>query len=456
MATAEKRQIEQPHACFKGEIMITVRIKRRSRAAISQKSTKKAVSLGTALAVAGGILAACSGSKSGTQGADSTNQSGNTAKGSPISIGTITTLSGANSHASIPPGIKSAIANINAQGGINGHPLKAVICDEQNNPSTAAQCARTMVSAHVVYVFGNALTGDAFVPILKQANIPYFPVFPVTPSELTSSNSFSLGGGVLVDGATVATCAKLGSHKIGIAIVDVPSVVAQVKSIIAQLLPQFGVTAANTSTTLVPVTAVDMSTYAAAVMKNSDCIAMIVTVPQQLLLAKAIHSQNPDIPAVAVAGTVTPAQWKTIGSSANNVFDVGPFPPASVSSAPGIAEFNAEMNAYDKNAAKDAQAVAANASVHLAAKFLTPLQKYTSAALLQALNSAGPVTLPPLPPLNFQKPAPLPGITRIFTQDFVFWHYLSGGTVVPFYNGDYVDVSKLSAAPALAGVKHVG
>jgi hypothetical protein len=250
-----------------------------------------------------------------------------------------------------------------------------------------------------------------------------------------------------VNGRTTASCAKLGSTKIGIAQLDATGISNLLAYSYAGIQP-FGLTKANTSVTLIPATAVDLSSYAAALVQKSTCIVMVLAPNQQVPLAAAIHAIDPNIPVMAVGGTATPAQWQTIGSRANNVYDNTPFPPASDTAAPGMAQYNSEVDAYSQKPSKDPHSVAAWSGVHLIAKFLTGMTDPSGAKLIDALNNAGTINIAPLPPLNFKNPSTLvPNVTRAFTSSLIFFHYVDGGKIEPFYNSAYVPLLELKSQP---------
>jgi branched-chain amino acid transport system substrate-binding protein len=366
----------------------------------------------------------------------------------------IADLTGATTFSGGTDGAKAAVAAVNQAGGINGHKLNLIVCDAQDNPNVAAECANQMVSSHVLYVdadFSNE--GDSFMPVLRSAGIPVMTGTPVGADELSFSNSYVLGSGTTTNGGAAAMCAKLGSTKIGIAQLDVAGLAPLVNLTYKTIAP-FGLTQANTSITLIPPTAVDLSTYAASLISKSTCVVEILGPNQQVPLAAAIHSQDPSMP-VVVSASASASEWQTIGKLAQNVCENAPFPTAALTGAPGVAQYNGEMDAYNKSGLRDDISIAGWASVHLAAKVLAKVANPTAATYMQALNSAGTINVPPLPPLNFTKQVSLiQGVTRIMSADVVFYHHITGGTVTSLYGGQFVDVMSLKSQPAVSTTPH--
>jgi branched-chain amino acid transport system substrate-binding protein len=131
----------------------------------------------TAAAVA---LAGCSSSGgnngSGGTGAGSAAATGPTPTGSPIKIGLIASLSGAqapssNQGATVAPAWADYV---NKQlGGINGHPVQVIVKDDQGAPAPAAAAANDLISQHVAAILvGSDNLLPAYADAVVTAGIP--------------------------------------------------------------------------------------------------------------------------------------------------------------------------------------------------------------------------------------------------------------------------------------------
>lgn len=114
------------------------------------------------------------------------------------------------------PAMAQAYARwVNAAGGIDGHELRVLTCNEQNTPAGASACARRAVREGAVAVVGSySQNGDAFMAPLEAAGIPYIGGYGVTADEFTSTLSYPVNGGVasLVAGhgmQLAASCRKV-------------------------------------------------------------------------------------------------------------------------------------------------------------------------------------------------------------------------------------------------------
>ncbi len=146
--------------------------------------------VGSALAALAALatISACSSSKTSsssnsTSSATTAASSGTTApatgatpSGSPVILGNIGNFS--NAQLGVQPDDeatpKAWVAWANANGGINGHPVKLVQVDDAGDPARAVAGAHTLVADHVLAVVGNSDIGAelAYVSYLEQNNTP--------------------------------------------------------------------------------------------------------------------------------------------------------------------------------------------------------------------------------------------------------------------------------------------
>ncbi|MER6920507.1 ABC transporter substrate-binding protein [Streptomyces spiralis] len=85
---------------------------------------------------------------------------------------------------------------VNAHGGIAGHKLKVLTCNDGNDSVQAGKCARRAVQENVVAVVGSySQFSDSFFPPLEGAGIPYIGGYGVTSTEFTRALSYPVNGG---------------------------------------------------------------------------------------------------------------------------------------------------------------------------------------------------------------------------------------------------------------------
>ncbi|NGO10927.1 ABC transporter substrate-binding protein [Streptomyces sp. HC44] len=85
---------------------------------------------------------------------------------------------------------------VNKRGGINGHKLNVITCNEHNDAVAAAECARRAVDEDVIAVVGSySQHSRSFLSPLEAAGIPYIGGYGLTDDEFTSPLSYPVNGG---------------------------------------------------------------------------------------------------------------------------------------------------------------------------------------------------------------------------------------------------------------------
>ncbi|MFG2721123.1 ABC transporter substrate-binding protein [Streptomyces sp. NPDC048416] len=95
------------------------------------------------------------------------------------------------------PAMAKAFARwVNAGGGIDGHELNVLTCNEHNTATGASDCARRAVKEGAIAVVGSYSQQDnAFIPPLEVAGIPYLGGYGISDREFTSALSYPVNGG---------------------------------------------------------------------------------------------------------------------------------------------------------------------------------------------------------------------------------------------------------------------
>ncbi|HBD08910.1 MAG TPA: hypothetical protein DCZ69_11675 [Syntrophobacteraceae bacterium] len=95
----------------------------------------------------------------------------------PYKIGGVFSVTGSQSFLGDPEkkSMEMLVETINAKGGVDGHPLEAIIYDDEGDPTKAVLAANKLISKdNVIAVIGPSLTPTtlAIAPILEQAKVP--------------------------------------------------------------------------------------------------------------------------------------------------------------------------------------------------------------------------------------------------------------------------------------------
>ena len=87
--------------------------------------------------------------------------------------------------------------DINARGGLAGHRIRVLTCNEHNDAAAATNCAQQAVDAKVLAVVGSySQYGDAFMSVLERASIPYLGGYGLSGPEYSSPLSYPVTGGM--------------------------------------------------------------------------------------------------------------------------------------------------------------------------------------------------------------------------------------------------------------------
>ncbi len=162
---------------------------------------RRTAQLALALSIAVGsatTLAACGSSKSTTAKPTGTSPAARSKSGSaPIVIGTIGSFSGLEASTLGPakPVMQAWAASVNARGGLDGHPVKLIVEDDANNPTTALADAKQLVNVdHVVAIVGDFSNSDlTWGTVAQSAGVPVIGGTSLDLPFITNPDFFAQG-----------------------------------------------------------------------------------------------------------------------------------------------------------------------------------------------------------------------------------------------------------------------
>jgi branched-chain amino acid transport system substrate-binding protein len=234
-----------------------------------------------------GANSASSSSSSAAGGTQSSSQAkvtigrftfpGGKATGTPIKLGEVET------NADTPeyfPAEQAAVSYLNDQlGGINGHPLQLVHCNEQLSPSVAATCTEHFIQAGAVGVIGFPLVWDSVqISAIEQAHLPDLTAFASGLPAYSCSVCHTLGGGYpSSNGSEVPWLKQQGATSVGINTCNVPGCI-NAAHFVAGLLGKAGIKVTGTTSQAVGAPDVVTGIRKLVATKPSDII--LITGPQ--------------------------------------------------------------------------------------------------------------------------------------------------------------------------------
>jgi ABC-type branched-subunit amino acid transport system substrate-binding protein len=345
-------------------------------------------------------------------------------------------------------------AAINKAGGISGHPVSVVSCNDQFNPNIAESCARQAVSDGVqALVGGFTIYAYTMFPVLQAAGIPWLGNLGETSADLTSSYSFPGSPGPLLELAPSVLAGQQCQRTafMGQTTTDTETI-ALIQDGIRSQGKQF------VAFIQVPTTTTDYSAAVAQISSsNADCL--VLGLPEAAILQF--------IPALTAAGEAS--KLKVFSTSG------GELTPRVVSAFPSVTEGWQSVGYYDTSDSPQWQPYSnlmkssGNLGKYLPNIFGSAQQRtyiamldfqeivskisgpITSASIYAQLNKSCDVTSDGLAPvMDFCKPNPIPALMRVFNTGFTFQVVKNGQFVLstPGFHDleqDYVTGSKAAS-----------
>jgi ABC-type branched-subunit amino acid transport system substrate-binding protein len=297
---------------------------------------------------------------------------------------------------------QAAIDQINASGGIDGHPLKLDFCDTKYQASGELDCVRQVISDGVVAMLNPNISADTGVPeydAAQDAGLPMVGVSGYVPDDMTSSVAFPLASGApgLVYGA-IANLVSHGEKKIAILASDNPTA-AYFSSVATQALKLAGLKAVSTVTANPDVDPTFASAAAKVITGGVDGV-FIASDPSDIVkMVPALRSQGYKGLVSSISVSLIAQTLKAMGSSADGVLVTGQEAFTTDTANPGIAQFLADMNKYAKGETIDENALLAWSAVELYAKVAIAAHATTRAATLKAFSTlSSPDDIGAIPP----------------------------------------------------------
>lgn len=274
------------------------------------------------------VLAACGGGgKDDSNGSSTPSQDPDvTFTGDPVKVMTLTAYDTDTLNVKAILDIaQGAVVSINNSGGIGGHELQLITCNEGADPNKAAACARQAVDEGVAAMVGGfTANGDAIMPILEDAGIPWFAPPGISAAELSSEDSYPITSGVLGLAGLGQKAAEDGCDKVASVNYDLPSA-GQIGQLVDIGLASAG--HAPSDLIKVPPTTTDFSTIAQET-SDYDC-AVVGTPPQPFLGIAAAGAQlGSGTRYYVVPGGLTDAVTESGGDAVEGAVTLSNFPAA--------------------------------------------------------------------------------------------------------------------------------
>jgi ABC-type branched-subunit amino acid transport system substrate-binding protein len=321
----------------------------------------------------------------------------------------------------IAPAAQAAAKTINSQGGVKTadgktHQLTIVTCNNRNDRSKTADCARQFVDANVVFATGIVSFGEEIVPILADAGIAYFA--PICGSactaEGTSSNSYLTGFTLGIFQGLTKELTDAGFKRI--------KVVAQGPGVAIGGLTQPIAQAGSASLDVVeaPLQNPNWAQVVAQATEDADVIMIVMDEQNAKAFIDSYNQSGKDLPLTGIIGIVTNDLIAATGGTQSPLkggIATGAFPPPQDKA---WADYRKGMKKYAKNTQLEPAGQQTWLAIQLAAVILKDVNgPVTAESFVSAVDATTdiPTLGGKLPPgKSFQRPEGI--YPRIFNNDY--------------------------------------
>jgi branched-chain amino acid transport system substrate-binding protein len=307
---------------------------------------------------------------------------------SPITVGAVYPATGTTSVPAWGDGVKAAQAHINNDlGGVNGHPLNVIYCDDQSqDPSKNAACTRNFVSQNVTAILADsAAFGTGGLPVAEAAGIA-----SITPGASEAEQKSKVWIGLLADQSGGLTAefdylAHHGAHTVGALIIDIPSIEAGLKASITAAAAVAGLSVKNMVTA--PGAAADFTPSLLKAAQGADAVTMSFGAAAMAQILKDAQGAGTKVQFLGSSTAVDiPNLVKPAGAAAEGLIAYSGVLPSS-SSDPQASDYRTAMNKAGYAAQIGAVSELGYSYMMTTYDVLKKMHDYSSAAFMAYIKS---------------------------------------------------------------------
>lgn len=365
--------------------------------------------------------------------ATSESSSDQTFTGAPVTVVTIAPVdTAAINQPEIHESAKAAVATINAAGGLGGHEVKLINCNDGNDTNKAADCARRAVSENAIAVLGGFTTNGATInPILDEAGIPWIGAPGFSANELGDKNSYLLLAGGTSFAGIAAKAVRDGCTSISTVQYDSPATGHSTDLINLGIKNAGGKPA---TVIKVPTTTTDFTSVAKSA-GESDCAILGLPNDQVVAVAKAGESVGVNTRYYPLTGALNETVLAQAGDGMADATSASNF---VVASNPAWDEAKAASDEVDWTGVYNQDTWA---SYQVLTDVLAGQTDITAATVTAAMNGAKDIDAGGLmAPVDFTTEFAAPELSRVFNRNVVYTTAQAGEIV---QDGGFEDLSPL-------------
>jgi ABC-type branched-subunit amino acid transport system substrate-binding protein len=340
----------------------------------------------------------------------------------------------AASHPGGPAVLVAAARALNRAGGLHGHPVGVVYCNNKSDPNLSQSCARQFVDSHVVAVLGGLDANDQLAePILQAANIPWIAMTPISNGMYSAQNVFIPEVPALLSYEAVTAYAYHKGYTPLVPFVQDNTGGHSLFALILDALKGSGVSYATDPAYVSP-SAVDFTPYAASAdrFKPGGAFALISTRLWSGIL-NSLQADGSPVRGLFTAPAFALSDIKNLGALGDKVITAQTQPPFDDSRmAVFLKQVKAEQARGDLNASTDTLSpndMNSWIGFQVVIKITQGMKDVTGQNIINALHKSGPIKVAPFLTWNPQQPGP-PGFTNVSNQSIYFIGFKNGKQVL--------------------------
>jgi ABC-type branched-subunit amino acid transport system substrate-binding protein len=341
-----------------------------------------------------------------------------------------------SSHPGSPAVLVAAARALNRSGGLHGHPLGVVFCNNKTDPNLSSACARQFVDQHVVAVIGGQDINDQLAqPILQAASIPWIAMNPISNIMYSAPNVFIPEVPSLISFEASALYAHFKGYEPIVPISADNTGGRSLLAIIGAVLHQAGGSFAGDPLFVNQAATADYSPFAVAADRfkpGSIFFLLNYGVPVTSVL-QALAADGSPYRAAFNSSAYTIAQIRSIGPQGDKLIVPQTFPPFDDPRMAGFfRQLKAEQARGDLNAATDA--IGPNdlngwLGLQVLIKITKGMTDISGPNIINALHSSKTIQVSPFLSWNPQAQGP-PNFTNVSNQSVYFIGFKNGQQVL--------------------------
>lgn len=380
------------------------------------------------------VLSACGsgGGSSSTGGGTGTETgSGGEAGGSPVRLMGLGTFQATVAYPEAPPAWEAQIKKIDEEGGVGGHQIELIVCNDQGNPQVASQCAREAVEKEVVAVMGSyTVQSAAFLPILEAAKIAYVGADATQEVEATSPVSFPFENQYQTYGAMGYAGGTAGCRKGGLLTENYGAATDVEDEALDKAFEGSPTGEEVVKRVFVAANATDYSA-AVATMQSAGAECVIAPMPPEAMpkLFAAIGQSADTGMTVAVPAATLPTEVvESLGQKVEGTL-VGStgYLPGALGNPPEVAEALKLVEEFEPSAELNIFTVSAMATVRILAHVIEGAGgEVDASSVLAGMGGLEGFETGISPPYTTTEPGPLPGKPRLFSLQVLIYQVTGG------------------------------